>query len=172
MTASIVLDPLCLVSCGMKSLGALSFCCRIFFFAKPVSTFARYALVDKVNIVYYVVHMTFGKFIREQREVLKAKDSRFSVRKVAQRIGVEPAYLSKIERGEVAPPSELKIRALAKELDQDPDVLLAMAGKVSSDLLEIIRKRPQLFADLIRQLKSMPDNAILRIARDVRDGDW
>jgi transcriptional regulator with XRE-family HTH domain len=116
--------------------------------------------------------MTFGEYIRKHREVLKSRDRRFSVRQVAQRIGVEPAYLSKIERGDVAPPSEAKIRALAKELDEDADVLLAMAGKVSSDLQEIIRKRPQLFADLIRQLKSLPAHAILRIARDVRDGDW
>lgn len=116
--------------------------------------------------------MTFGDYIRGRREILKAEDRRFSVRQVAQRIGVEPAYLSKIERGDVAPPSEAKIRRLAEELGEDPDVLLAMAGKVSSDLLEIIRKRPQLFADLIRELKSMPDQAILRIARDVRDGDW
>ena len=122
--------------------------------------------------VYYIVHMTFGEYIREHRETLKSQDRRFSVRQVAQRIGVEPAYLSKIERGDVAPPSEAKIRALAEELDEDPDVLLAMAGKVPSDLQEIIRKRPQLFADLIRQLKSAPDHAILRIARDVRDGDW
>ena len=116
--------------------------------------------------------MSFGQYIRDRREALKATDSRFSVRQVAQRIGVEPAYLSKIEREEFAPPSEEKIRALALELNDDPDVLLAMAGKVSSDLLAIIRKRPQMFAELIRQLKSMPDNAILRIARDVRDGDW
>lgn len=116
--------------------------------------------------------MTFGKYIREHRETLKSLDRRFSVRQVAQRIGVEPAYLSKIERGDVAPPSEAKIQALAEELSKDPDLLLAMAGKVSSDLQEIIRKRPQLFADLIRQLKSTPDHAILRIARDVRDGDW
>ncbi|MCY4656317.1 MAG: helix-turn-helix transcriptional regulator [Gammaproteobacteria bacterium] len=116
--------------------------------------------------------MTFGKYIRDQREALKSQDRRFSLRQVAQRIGVEPAYLSKIERGDWAPPSETKIRALAEELGEDADVLLAMAGKVSSDLQEIIRKRPQLFADLIRQLKSAPDQAILRIARDVRDGDW
>lgn len=116
--------------------------------------------------------MTFGEYIREHRETLKSEDRRFSVRQVAQRIGVEPAYLSKIERGDVAPPSEAKIRALAEELGEDPDVLLAMAGKVSTDLQEIIRKRPQLFADLIRQLKSAPDQALLRIARDVRDGDW
>jgi len=25
---------------------------------------------------------------------------------------------------------------------------------------------------LIRQLKTVPDDAIVRIARDVRDGDW
>ena len=116
--------------------------------------------------------MTFGTYIRGQREALKSRDRRFSVRQVAQRIGVEPAYLSKIERGDVAPPSEAKIRALAIELDEDAEGRRARAGKVSSDLQEIVRNRPQLFADLIRQLKSMPDHAILRIARDVRDGEW
>ena len=116
--------------------------------------------------------MSFGKYCRDIRESLKIGDSSYSVRQVAGRIGLEPAYLSKIERGEVSPPSEAKIRALSEELNEDPDVLLAMAGKVSSDLLDVIRKRPELFADLIRQLKNMPDNAILRIARDIRDGDW
>ena len=123
-------------------------------------------------IVYYILHMTFGTYIRARREALKSEDRTFSVRQVAKRIGVEPAYLSKIERAEVAPPSEEKIRSLAVELGDDADVLLAMAGKVSTDLQAIIRKRPQLFADLIRQLRTMPDEAVLRIARDVRDGDW
>ncbi|MDO6461999.1 helix-turn-helix transcriptional regulator [Granulosicoccaceae sp. 1_MG-2023] len=116
--------------------------------------------------------MTFGSYIREQREALRASDKRFSVRQVAQRIGVEPAYLSKIERDEVAPPSEAKVRALAEELGEDPDVLLAMAGKVSTDLLEIIRKRPALFAALLRQLRETPDDAVLRVVREVRDGEW
>lgn len=116
--------------------------------------------------------MTFGEYIRERREALRQSDRRYSVRQVAQRIGVEPAYLSKIERGETAPPSEEKIRALARELGEDADMLLAMAGKVSSDLLEIIRKRPQLFAELIRQMKSAPEHAILRVVRQVRDGEW
>ena len=116
--------------------------------------------------------MTFGEYLRLRREALRAEDRRFSVRQVAQRIGVEPAYLSKIERGDVAPPSEAKVRALALELGEDPDVLLAMAGKVSTDLLDIIRKRPALFAELIRELKSAPNKAVLRIVREVRDGDW
>lgn len=119
-----------------------------------------------------MIHMKFGDYIRAQRERLREADRRYSVRQVAHRIGVEPAYLSKIERNEVPPPSQEKIRALAGELDEDPDVLLAMAGKVSSDLLEIIRNRPVLFAELIRRLKSEPDHAILRIVREVRDGEW
>ena len=115
---------------------------------------------------------TFGAFAREAREVLRRSDPEFSVRKVAQRIGVEPSYLSKVERGEVAPPSEATIVRLAEALGEDPDVLLAMAGKVSSDLQEAIRKRPELFAGLIRQLKDMPDHAVLRVVREVRDGEW
>ena len=116
--------------------------------------------------------MTFGEYIRQTREQLRETDKRYSLRQTAQRIGVEPAYLSKIERGDVAPPSEATIRRLAQDLDVDVDMLLAMAGKVSSDLREIIMRRPRLFAELIRQLKDAPDQAVLRIVREVRDGDW
>ena len=114
----------------------------------------------------------FGDTVRILREERRATDRRFSLRQVARRIGVEPAYLSKIERGDVAPPSEATTVRLAKELQQDPDVLLALAGKVSGDLQEIIRKRPVLFAELIRELKEAPDDAVLRVVRVVRDGDW
>jgi hypothetical protein len=70
------------------------------------------------------------------------------------------------------PPSEDKIKKLAEVLGDNPDVLLALAGKVSSDLKEVILKRPELVADLIRQVKNAPDQAVLRIAREVRDGKW
>lgn len=114
----------------------------------------------------------FGEYVRRRRETLRRSDRAFSVRKVAGRIGVEPSYLSKVERGEQPPPSEQTVVALAKVLDEDPDVLLALAGKVSADLQRIIRRRPHLFAQLIRQLKDMPEHAILRIVREVRDGKW
>jgi len=114
----------------------------------------------------------FGPFIRKRREALRKEDGRFSVRQVAGRIGVEPSYLSKVERGDEAPPSEARIRALAADLGEDPDVLLALAGKVSEDLQRIIRRRPVLLAQLIRELKGLPDHAVLRIVREVRDGDW
>jgi transcriptional regulator with XRE-family HTH domain len=114
----------------------------------------------------------FGDFVRETRESLRREDTRYSVRQVAARIGVQPSYLSKVERGEVGPPSEGTISRLADELGVDPDMMLALAGKVSSDLQEVIRKRPQLFGELIRQLKDMPDRAVLRLVREVRDGGW
>ena len=116
--------------------------------------------------------MTFGSHIREVREQRREADRRYSLRQVAHRINVEPAYLSKIERDQVPPPGEGTIRRLAGDLDLDVDVLLAMAGKVSSDLQEIIRKRPQLFAELLRELRRLPNKAILRVVREVRDGDW
>ena len=114
----------------------------------------------------------FGDTVKEVRERLRQEDRCFSLRQVALRVGIEPAYLSKIERGQVPPPSEATTVRLAKELSQDPDVFLALAGKVSGDLQAIIRKRPKLFAELIRQLKEAPDHAILRVVREVRDGDW
>lgn len=114
----------------------------------------------------------FGDYVRARRMELGETDPRYSLRKVAAAIGVEPSYLSKIERGEQSPPGEQTIVALAKVLGEDADVLLALAGKVSEDLLAIIRKRPRLFAQLIRDLKTMPDHAILRLVREVRDGQW
>ncbi|MBU1699453.1 MAG: helix-turn-helix domain-containing protein [Candidatus Eisenbacteria bacterium] len=114
----------------------------------------------------------FGPYIRAVRERLKESDRSYSVRQVAVRVGLEPSYLSKIERSEQPPPSELKIRALARDLKEDPDVLLALAGKVSRDLQEIIRKRPVLFGELIRELKRLPDQSVIRLAREVRDGEW
>ncbi|MDE0670443.1 MAG: helix-turn-helix domain-containing protein [Caldilineaceae bacterium SB0662_bin_9] len=116
--------------------------------------------------------MTLGSHLRNVRERHRERDRTYSLRQVALRIGVEPAYLSKIERDVVPPPSEGTIRRLARDLEEDPDLLLAMAGKVSGDLQAIILQRPQLFADLLRQLKDAPDHAILTVVREVRDGDW
>lgn len=114
----------------------------------------------------------FGEYLRKRRECRRTSDPSFSVRQLAARVGVEPSYLSKVERGQQPPPSEQTIASLARELDEDPDVLLALAGKVSAELQSIIRGRPKLFAELIRQLKDTPDQAVLRLVREVRDGEW
>jgi transcriptional regulator with XRE-family HTH domain len=115
---------------------------------------------------------TFGDFLRERRLAKVTGDPAFSLRKLADRVGIEPSYLSKIERGEQPPPGEETIRRIADELGEDRDTLLALAGKVSGDLLEIIRERPALVADLLRAIRRTSAKRISEISRQVRDGDW
>lgn len=113
--------------------------------------------------------MDFGSYVRQLREQRREVNRRYSVRQTAQRIGVEPAYLSKIERNDVAPPSEDTIRRLAADLGEDVDLLLALAGKVSSDIREIIMRRPILFAELIRSLSNVPEDELTALVRKVRN---
>jgi HTH-type transcriptional regulator, competence development regulator len=115
---------------------------------------------------------SFGKFVRERRMARASEDRAFSVRQLAVRVGIEPSYLSKIERGEQPPPGEETIHRIAKELGEDPDVLLALAGKVSSDLTQIIRERPALVGELLRSIRRAPAKRVAQMSRQVRDGNW
>jgi HTH-type transcriptional regulator, competence development regulator len=123
-------------------------------------------------MIHTMEDASLGEFIRRRREELRAADSAYSVRQVAERVGIEPSYLSKVERDIGSPPAEETMVRLAADLGVDADVMLAMAGKVSRDLRDVIRRRPQLFGQLIRELKDLPDSAVLRLVREVRDGDW
>jgi len=115
---------------------------------------------------------SFGKFLRARRMTRAAENRAFSVRQLAHRVGIEPSYLSKIERGEQPPPGEETIYRIAKELGEDPDALLALAGKVSSDLTKIIRERPTLVGELLRSIRRVPAKRVAEMSRQVRDGNW
>lgn len=75
------------------------------------------------------------------------------LRKLAMTIGISPTYLSKVERGEMPPPSERQVIALANILGQDKDVFLGIAGRIQSDLPAIIQKNPSKYAALLRALR-------------------
>src|SRR3954462_1127865 len=92
----------------------------------------------------------FGAFIRRERE---AKE--IGLREMARLIGVSPTYLSKIERSEFPPPAEDRVKAIAEILGQDADDLLALAGRVASDLSEIIKQQPREMAALLRTAKGL-----------------
>ncbi len=115
---------------------------------------------------------SFGEFLRERRLEKASSDGAFSLRQLAGRIGVEPSYLSKIERGDQPPPGEETIRRIARELGENPDMLLALGGKVSGDLLEIIRERPTVLAKLLRDVRTVPTERVSEISRQIRDGEW
>jgi transcriptional regulator with XRE-family HTH domain len=102
----------------------------------------------------------FGDFVRRERE---AKE--IGLREMAKMIGVSPTYLSKIERDEFPPPAEDKVRKIAGVIGQDADELLALAGRVASDLTDIIRERPRQMADLLRAAKGLTAEDAARLAR-------
>lgn len=117
------------------------------------------------------MNKNFGQFLRDLREEHNVNDKNYSLRKVAIRLDIEPSYLSKIERG-LENPSEELIHRVAQEFNLDTNVLLAMNGKVSQELQNIILQHPQVFAQLLNSLKDSPEGAILRLVREVRDGNW
>ena len=105
----------------------------------------------------------FGAFIRRERETRE-----IGLRVMAKMIGVSPTYLSKVERDEFPPPAEDKVRKIAEIIECDTDDLLARAGRVSSDISDIIKGRPVELTALLRTTKGMTAEEIARLARDAQ----
>jgi len=105
----------------------------------------------------------FGALVRGEREVRE-----IGLREMAKMIGVSPTYLSKVERDEFSPPAEDKVKAIAKIIERDADELLALAGRVSSDISDIIKRHPVELADLLRTTKGLKAEDIVRLARDAQ----
>lgn len=93
--------------------------------------------------------MKFGPYIRAAREARAT-----TLRGLARQIDVEPAYLSKIEREIFPPPSEGLIVKIAGHLGEDPDRLLALAGKIPSDIKNMILQSEGQLAKMIRSWAS------------------
>lgn len=102
----------------------------------------------------------FGDYIRKRRETLRKGNPGYSIRQVAKRIGIHHSYLSKVERGEPATLSDRTLIALAVELNEDPDLLMAMNGKLSENLRRSIFNAPELFPSFAKRLKAFPDKLI------------
>lgn len=125
------------------------------------------AIDSQLNIGYVsrgVTKMPFHERLRSLR-----KEAQMSQRDLAERIGVDFTYLSKIENGRVDPPSEPVIKniasALAGVLSLDEtelgDELITLAGKIPSDLAATLSRNP----GAVQFLRSIGD--------DVRSfADW
>lgn len=97
----------------------------------------------------------FGKKIKQLR-----KQQRITQKKLAENVGIDVTYLSKIENGKLAPPAQDKIKKMAKILEVNEDELITLADKVPEDLTEIIPKAS----------KEIP--SFLREAKDLNDREW
>ncbi len=81
----------------------------------------------------------FGTRLRELR-----KQAGLSQRELANKIGVSFSYLSKIENGVMPPPSERVILRLAEVLNADKDGLMLLAGRIPSDIAQILKTQKAL----------------------------
>ncbi len=80
--------------------------------------------------------MEFGDILRE----LRGRKS-VGIKRLAPQLGVSYTYLSKLENNEVRPSEELVDR-IAAYFGYDRDRLLLSAGKIPSEVLEILREHP------------------------------
>lgn len=102
---------------------------------------------------------SFGETIRDLRV---AQD--LGLRETASKIGISPAYLSRIERGKERPPRPEVVKALAKVLAADPDVLFRLSSSTDPEVVDFLHDQPEAMA-LIRYLKEMSftDNEVKRL---------
>ena len=77
--------------------------------------------------------MMFGEELRKIRRIRQYEDPQFSLRYVAEQIGITPSYLSKIERGVVPPPNEEILNDLADLLQISHDFLYVLAGRIREE---------------------------------------
>ena len=107
--------------------------------------------------------LRFGAFVRREREARE-----IGLREMAKKIGVSPTYLSKVERDEFTPPTEDKVRAIAQIIEWDTDELLALAGRMPSDLAEIIKRNPVEVSALLRTTSGMTRDEIAQLAEGAK----
>lgn len=100
-------------------------------------------------MVHTMTRDALGRYVREKRLAREALDPSYSLRGLAGRVGVQASFLSRVERGQAASLSEGKIRLLAAELDLDPELLLALSGKLSGRAVEAVRADPERFGRLL-----------------------
>ena len=98
----------------------------------------------------------FGSRLRE----LRTKAS-MTLRELAEKVGVNFTYLSKIENGTLPPPSQRVICQLAEVLNAERDELLILAGVIPTDIAEILKDHETL--ERLRQERDKKDESTITI---------
>jgi HTH-type transcriptional regulator, competence development regulator len=106
----------------------------------------------------------FGEIIRELRVA-----QNLELRETAHLVGIAPVYLSRIERGKEAPPSEAVVRALAKLLATDADVLLRLCPAPDTQVAVLLQQHPNLLGVFQLLLdRDLSDEQVTRVERFIR----
>ena len=96
---------------------------------------------------------TFGQTLRTLR-----MDKDVTLRDMARRLDVTPTYLSQVEQDKFNPPTEERIKQMGEVLglpQEQVDELVAMAGRVSTDLREAVTEHPREMATFLRTARGL-----------------
>jgi transcriptional regulator with XRE-family HTH domain len=96
----------------------------------------------------------FGKLLKSLR-----LERKITQRKLAELVGIDFTYISKIENGTMEPPAETTIVKIADVLAEDPDKMIIMAKKI-----------PSYFQKIITDNKEIP--MLLRKADNLSPKQW
>jgi transcriptional regulator with XRE-family HTH domain len=107
--------------------------------------------------------MTFGDRLRELR-----LQNGFNQRDLAEKVGIDFTYLSKIENDKMSPPSQETIRKLAEELEVDLDELLILANRVPDDVKEVITKSREHPA-FLREIQDLDEEELKRLKKKAQE---
>jgi HTH-type transcriptional regulator, competence development regulator len=101
------------------------------------------------------VDQNFGKLIRQAR-----KNKGFSQRELAEKLGLDFTYLSKLEnnRADYSPKEEV-IRSLAAHLELDAEELIFLAGRVPQDDEDFLKQHYKNMPTLFRRMRENPEFA-------------
>ena len=83
--------------------------------------------------VRFPSRMSFGSQLRQIR-----RDAGFTQRQLADVAGLDFSYISKLENGHNPPPAADTIVRLCKAMGVTPEPLLALTGKLPSDVYESV----------------------------------
>lgn len=105
----------------------------------------------------------FGEVLREKR-----LEKGFSLRKFAAEVGVSPTYLSQVEQGNVQPPTADRVKRMAELLGENPDLWIALAGRVPEDLPGIIQKQPTEMPELLREASGLTAEQLRKLREQAK----
>ncbi len=112
------------------------------------------------------MEQTFGQLIRQAR-----KNKGYSQRELAQLIGIDFTYLSKLEnnRGDYAP-KEGAIRSLALHLNLNAEELIYLAGRIPQREEDLLKEHYKSMPTLFRRMRENPEFA-RKVFRAADEGD-
>lgn len=96
--------------------------------------FTIYCVDNQLNIcIFVIMNQSFGQLLKNIR-----RDRGISQRDLAEQVGIDFSYISKIENDRLPPPAAETTIRIAKILGVSEEILLAGSNKISSDMSNAI----------------------------------